>query len=55
MSDEQNDRIYVPIAMNTLYYNRILYYINTGKWKNINEFVIEAIIDKLLEIEGEEK
>lgn len=55
MPAKQDDKVYIPVPLQTLYYDRIASYIAKGMWKNVSDFIIEAIVDKLLEIESEEE
>jgi len=55
MSDKTREKIHLLVELRIQYYNRIMHYVGKGKWRTVNDFINDAVIDKLLEAEGEEK
>jgi hypothetical protein len=54
MPTNQEDKVYIPVFIQNLYYTRITSYVARGMWKSVTDFITEAVIDKLIEIESQE-
>jgi len=51
MVESEADKILNPILIPLKYFHRIEFYVNNGRYSSINEFITQAIVEKLLDEE----